>query len=350
MAKKGNSMRSHSDSSKNAIAYFSALALLFSYAEAVLPRAFPFFKIGLANAAMILALRSGKINFFKFMKLSLVKAVASSLMGGTLVTPFFLVSISQGVSSAAAMYFLFEVNRRLNKKFDKDFISAYGISVFGSAVSAFVQISLCALYLGNGAFSLLGAILIFNTLSGIATAFLETKISAKIPEPNPELHDDEFCNGKSKRKPIFSRQRILITGTAIFSAGVFFASDIRLLFAMFFFALAMQKLSNRKIKLIPHIFMWIFIFASTIPFPNGKIVFSILNFDLTKGSLESALQKSLRLSVVSSISQCLIAFSPPTNSVLSLALFHYKLLRAKFKNANGNIFERIKITFSDERP
>ena len=80
--------------SKNTLAYLWALTLLFSYAEMVLPRLVPFFRLGLANTVILLAL---DINFSSFIILSILKATAASLMGGTLFSPFFLISLLQSV-------------------------------------------------------------------------------------------------------------------------------------------------------------------------------------------------------------------------------------------------------------
>ena len=103
---------------KASLAYLCALTLLFSYAEMILPRVVPFFRLGLANTVILLAL---DINFGSFVILSILKATAASLIGGTLFSPFFLISLVQSLVSALVMRFL-------HKFISKKAISLYGIS------------------------------------------------------------------------------------------------------------------------------------------------------------------------------------------------------------------------------
>ena len=75
---------------KNRIAYLSALTLLFSYAEMLLPRFVPFFRLGLGNIAILLAF---DLSLPSFLLLTVFKAITASLMAGTLFSPFFLISL-----------------------------------------------------------------------------------------------------------------------------------------------------------------------------------------------------------------------------------------------------------------
>ena len=154
---------------KASLAYLCALTLLFSYAEMILPRVVPFFRLGLANVVILLAL---DINLGSFIILSILKATAASLIGGTLFSPFFFISLVQSCVSALIMRFMY-------KFISKKVISLYGISVVGSSVSAAIQIILASLYIGKGTFALLGPMLIFNTVSGIVTAFFSEKLGIK---------------------------------------------------------------------------------------------------------------------------------------------------------------------------
>ena len=62
---------------KNQVAYLSALTLLFSYIESILPRTVPFFRLGLGNIALLM---SFSLPPMPFMALCAVKAAASSMM------------------------------------------------------------------------------------------------------------------------------------------------------------------------------------------------------------------------------------------------------------------------------
>ena len=91
-------------SRNKSLAYLSAITLLLSYVEMILPRVVPFFRLGLANSVILLAL---DLDFGSFLILAVLKAAAASLMGGTLFSPFFLISLVQSVLSAIVMRLLY---------------------------------------------------------------------------------------------------------------------------------------------------------------------------------------------------------------------------------------------------
>ena len=321
---------------KNELAYLCALTLLFSYAELILPRILPFFRLGLANTVILIAL---DLNFTSYLLLSILKATAASLTGGTLFSPFFMISILQSLASALVMRLLYKV-------ISKKLISLYGISVAGSAVSAFIQIFLTSLYIGQGTFALLGPMLIFNTISGILTAFFCEKSGIKesynyIEENSAKLktgYSDFVANEKPARKGLqIFFAAILITA----SVSVFFIKNLILLAFVFTISLLAQKLAKRKIFLIPHISMWFFIFISAVFLPNGKVLCKIWNFSITEAALLMGLQKALTLSTVSALSQCAVCLKPGRKTLLGLSLDYYKIMSDRFRNAQGSLIARI---------
>lgn len=321
---------------KNELAYLCALTLLFSYAELILPRILPFFRLGLANTVILIAL---DLNFTSYLLLSILKATAASLTGGTLFSPFFMISLLQSLASALVMRLLYKV-------ISKKLISLYGISVAGSAVSAFIQILFTSLYIGAGTFALLGPILIFNTISGILTAFFCEKSGIKesynyIEENSAKLktgYSDFVANEKPARKGLqIFFAAILITA----SVSVFFIKNLMLLAFVFTISLLAQKLAKRKIFLIPHISMWLFIFISAVFLPNGKVLCKIWNFSITETALLMGLQKALTLSTVSALSQCAVCLKPGRKTLLGLSLDYYKIMSDRFRNAQGSLIARI---------
>ena len=324
--------------SKNALAWCCALTLLFSYAEMILPRVVPFFRLGLANTVILLAL---DIKFSSFFILSILKATAASLMGGTLFSPFFLISIMQSILSALVM-------RLLHKIISKKVISLYGISIAGSAVSAFVQITLAALYIGSGTFSLLGPMLIFNTISGIITAFFSEKICVvlkeseflKNNEARAAIQNDEVSKVSEPRP---AAQIALALTLIAFSASVFFLKDLRVLGGALLVSLIAQRfLFKRNIFFWPHLSLWLFVFISAAFVPNGKVLCKLWNLSLTKGALLLALQKALTLSTVSALSQCAVCLKPGKNTLLGQSLQYYKLMSDSFLKTQGSIIKKIK--------
>ena len=318
---------------KKQIARLAALTLIFSYIELMLPRIIPFFRLGLGNAALLLGLN---LTFPSYILLSIIKAVTSNLMSGTLITPFFLISLAQNIMSALVMYLLFHLNNL--PLFRKKLLSLYGISLTGSAISALVQIFLSSLYLGSGTIKLLGPMLLFNTISGIITAWLAEYIGgeslplARIRKLRLRLLTTPSAGGSAPRNApqpgSHSEARtILLTLFLLISAtAVFFIKRTSLLCLALLLSLAAQKLCKRKILIWPHISIWIFVILTSLLLPNGKVLCKILGYSITQGALFSGIQKALRLSTVSALSQCAVILKPKENSLLALTLDYYTSL------------------------
>lgn len=321
---------------KSSLAYLCALTLLFSYAEMIFPRVVPFFRLGLANTVILLAL---DINLGSFIILSILKSTAASLIGGTLFSPFFLISLVQSFVSALTMRFLY-------KFISKKAISLYGISVMGSAVSAIVQIVLASIYIGKGTFALLGPMLIFNTASGIITAFFCEKFGIKEcirrienDSPQNELQTPISEFKKNSYHFLIQISFILVLITA--SVSIFFIKNLIVLAVALIISLLAQKLSKRKILILPHVSLWLFIFISALFIPNGKVLFKLWNISVTQGALLIAAQKSLTLSTVSALSQCAVCLKPGKNTLLEQSLEYFRIMSDRFRKGEGSIFKKI---------
>ena len=233
--------------------------------------------------------------------------------------------------------------RLLYKLISKKLLSLYGISIAGSAVSALVQIGLASLYLGAGTFSLLGPMLIFNTISGCITAFFCEKLNIKenlncirLPEATVEAGEKE---APARSRPAL--QLILAIILLAISAELFFIKNLYVLAASFILSLIAQSLCKRKIYIIPHITLWLFIFISMIFVPNGEVIFEYWIISITKGALLIALQKALVLSTVSALSQCATCLKPGRNTLLGLSFEYYSLMIKRFSEKDGSIINKI---------
>ena len=331
--------------SQNKTAYLVSLTLFFSYVEMLLPRFTPFFRLGLAN---IVILNSFSMPLSAFTVLLLTKAVAASMMSGTLFTPFLLISVCQSLASGFLMYFL---NYATSKN---RLLSLYGISCAGSSLSAVVQLALCGLYLGSGTKVFIAPMLVFNVFSGFLTAFLSGLI--QIPKHAPEL-----LHSAEGRAPALSRalrcplspllglhpktRLVVFTGALIllFCAGaVFFINSIQILIAILIISLLMQFFSGRKILISPHIFMWLFILITQIFLPEGKVIFSILGLSITSGTLQSGIIKALKLSSVSALSQCAACIRLPETTLIGKSLLYHRALSDIMHTSEGSLLKKIR--------
>ncbi|EID84160.1 putative membrane protein [Treponema sp. JC4] len=161
---------------KEKLAYYSALTLLFSYVEFLLPH-LPFLKLGLGNIVILLALDFIPLDFISLL---ILKALTSSFISGTLFSPFFLISFCQSLGAGLLMYAVSFINRSL---FKEKFFSVYGISLCGAAASSCIQVFCASIFLGKEVYNILGIMLIFSLFSGLITAFISCKIAInKVPE------------------------------------------------------------------------------------------------------------------------------------------------------------------------
>lgn len=329
---------------KNQIAYLSGLSLLFAYAELLIPRVVPFFRLGLSNISLLLGF---SLSLPSYLCLAVVKALCSSLTSGTLFTPFVLISIGQSVASGFVMYVL---KKSIGKIKEGRLISLYGISMAGSAVSSVLQIALSSIYLGSGTYSLLAPMLLFSLLSAFVTAFLANCI-CRSPEELQELENtmgtDPEILLSSLQVPQKNRNKIpsflLVILILIFVVGMFLVQNVWILLATMIVSLVIQKISGRRILVLPFIGMWAFVIISCLIIPHGKILFEIGKFSVTDGALMEGIVKSIRLTGVMAISQAATKIKITNTKSFLFKIFAYnKFFQQKFNASEGSISERIK--------
>lgn len=119
------------------IAFFGALCLFFSTIEYLFPKPVPFFRLGLANLPIILALSIFPPR--QLLLLVLLKVIGQGLVGGTLASYVFLFSAAGSFASAFVMLAAYRLGGRQ--------ISLVGVSLFGSLASNVVQVSLSVTFI-----------------------------------------------------------------------------------------------------------------------------------------------------------------------------------------------------------
>lgn len=311
-------------------AYLTALALLFSYAEAFIPAVFPFFKPGLGNAAVLSAL---EMRFPVYAAVLLAKSVISAAVSGTLFSPFIIVSLCQSFCSGAVMFALGKL-----RHFP---ISVYGISVLGAAASSFAQIVAASLFTGTELFIFLGPMLLFACFSGILTAYSSTLItiphsfSAEQPETIPE------------RTQIRLRNVFPPIAAALSVVMVLCLKKPRFLAAAFALSLAFKAVSGKKIRLLPYLGLLALILIPHILVPSGKIILKTPFCSVTDGAVMLGMTKFLRLAAAISVSQCVrFNFAPDKSSFLALTMHFFHGFIQKFNETSGGIIQKMRAVLS----
>jgi heptaprenyl diphosphate synthase len=119
------------------IALMGALCLFFSTLEYLIPKPFPFIRLGLANLPILLTLRIFKPR--DILLLVLLKVLGQGLVNGTLASYVFLFSVAGSFASTAVML--------LASRLRSQWISLVGVSVLGSLASNLVQVTLSVTFI-----------------------------------------------------------------------------------------------------------------------------------------------------------------------------------------------------------
>lgn len=318
------------------VAYLGALTLLFSYAEFFLPKVLPFFRLGLSNVVILASLT---LDFKSFILLCFVKSVSSSLIAGTLFSVFILISLVQSIFSGLTMYFL----RRI---FSEKVLSCFGISLAGSGVSALCQLLTASVYLGSGTLNLLGPMILFSVFSGILTAAIFYVFQNELLEKTQSYNDGNLLLKNKQELPEcrknYSVEILKLIFILGFSVCIFIFNNLIFLAASFFSAFVIQKISRRKIFILPHLLTWCFVFFCGFFSSSGKVIFQWNFICVTEGALIQCLQKSLKLSATMALSQSAASVKFPDTTLIGKTLFYFSGFIKKMETAKGNVFTRIK--------
>lgn len=111
------------------LVFLILLSLYLSLAETLIPKPFPWLKVGFANIGTIIALEK----FGKKMAVEVVvcRIVIQGIMIGTLFSPGFIISLISGLVSVCIMILLYNF---------RDKLSLVSISVFSALIHNFTQL------------------------------------------------------------------------------------------------------------------------------------------------------------------------------------------------------------------
>ena len=105
------------------------LSLYLSLAETLIPKPFPWLKLGLANIGTIIALE--KFGKKMAVEVTMCRIIIQGIMIGTLFSPGFIISLISGIASVNIMILLYNFRNKL---------SLVSISILSALVHNFVQL------------------------------------------------------------------------------------------------------------------------------------------------------------------------------------------------------------------
>lgn len=154
------------------LSFYTACAGTISIAESLIPKPFPFLKIGLANVViMLLIMRKDKISALLVL---LGKILLSSLVVGTILMPTTLIALGSGLVSLLTMIVFNRVKLGL---------SWVGISIIAAVVNNIMQLVIvrAILIYSNSIFELIPVLLILGVVTGTITGIIAIILNQRLP-------------------------------------------------------------------------------------------------------------------------------------------------------------------------
>ncbi len=162
-------MRKLSDN-RDTLAFFGALSLFLATIEYLFPKPLPFFRIGLSNLPILLALDF--MGFRELFLLTMLKIVGQGILNGTLASYVFLFSTVGSLASLVVMYGGWKLIGKHT--------SLVGLSLLGALGSNLVQVWLSIWFIfGASAWVIAPLFLGLGTASGLLVGLFAENFGAK---------------------------------------------------------------------------------------------------------------------------------------------------------------------------
>lgn len=271
-------------SGKKLLPIFAAFCFFLSAVELLIPKPLPFFRLGLANLPLLLALDVFSLQYFFL--LTIIKAVGQSLINGTLFSYAALMSLAGSLFSAVAMYLLRRIPRR--------HISFIGIALAGAFASNTAQLLLArVLIFGHGTVYIAVPLFIIGCITAVGLGAFANEFAAGstwyelVRADSYELPETPVIEAGSQhvRLRLFAGVVLLLLTVSIP------ALIVRALILSA--ALILCVCAKVKIRVLYLVVTGFAIILFNVYPPVGKIVFSIGAFHVTVGALSFGLQKML---------------------------------------------------------
>ena len=300
------------------IALFAALSLFLSIIELVIPKPIPFFRLGLANLPLLVALTMFTRRDFAL--LILLKIFGQGIVSGTLFSYVFLFSSAGSLSSGVVMLIL--------RRWYPNRITLVGIGVLGAFASNSAQLFFASAFIfGRSTWLIAPLFLLVGTLSGtvlgaIAGYLLQHSrwLSAM---PLPATGAAQPGSGGQPGSSVLSGQPAsqaglsqraaqsdqpsrrtsqgaaaplvrLVSGLLMIPPFLLQSSITLKLTHILLFGLASVYLGKR-VRILPGVLIVAAVTAAQLLMPLGEVLVYLGSFPITSGALEQGLVRALNL-------------------------------------------------------
>lgn len=296
--------RIHPSSSQ--LAFLGAACMFFSMVELSIPRFVPFFRLGLSNLPLLVALSMG-MDFSGFLCLLGLKLISQAVVSGTLFSYVFVLSLAAAVSSGLVMYGL---SLLLNRK-GLFSLSLLGVSVAGALASNTAQCLVATLFLGRQAmllfFPVAGLGLVTSVLLGLASnAFVSnSKFPSLFCSAQPQVAvQGSVVNDKRRSSSLLKKAAAVLMGLMMVS--IFMIDSLWYKGGVLAFTMAVLLAVRCKVHPVRTIVLIVSVSLLSLFSPYGRVLFSIGQFDVTLGALEHGLSIGLGLACTMGLSRLIM--------------------------------------------
>lgn len=293
------------------LAFLAASCMICSLAELAIPRLVPFFRLGLSNIPLMLALEIG-LDFPSYLALIGLKALSQAIVGGTLFSYVAVLSIVSALSSGLVMK-AFHLLREHGAG-----LSFAGISMAGAMASSICQILAGVLLLGRQALFLFFPIAALGLASSVMIGLAANAICSETAfinlfrsSPPQTVSMSGAGMGSEDGKDAEDGK----DGNAVISVLLAAAFLCLFLFPGFWIPLGLLVCADiwrmtikRRIHPVRTVLFIVSVTAISLLSPYGKVLLDIGRFAVTQGALENGLRRSFQLSASIALSDLILHF------------------------------------------
>lgn len=325
------------------IAIFAALSIFLSIIELLIPKPIPFFRIGLANLPLLVALTLFSRRDFTL--LVLLKVLGQAVVSGTLFSYVFLFSAVGSLSAAAAMLLL--------RPLYPSKISLVGIGVMGALGSNIAQLLFAAGFIfGSGTRLIAPLFLLVGTITGsilgwTAQTVLKRSDWLHFFQQNPDLFSDVLseetpeysgrnahnggaeANRAVERRSIGHRQAWFRLAVGLLMIPPLIMQPVIWLKLLHISGILLYSLQlGKRIRLLPGFLILTAVTFAALLSPLGEVIVSVGTFPVTAGALQQGLHRGLNLIALVYISRASVSsdlqFPGKTGQLLYRVFFYFE--------------------------
>lgn len=317
------------------VAQFAALALFLSIVELVIPKPIPFFRLGLANLPLLLALTM--FSRRDFVLLILLKIFGQGIVSGTLFSYVFLFSAAGSISSGVVMLLL--------RRWYPARISLVGIGVLGAFASNSAQLLFASTFIfGRSTWLIAPLFLLVGTVTGTVLGALagfllqHSRWLAALPRSAPDSSSLYATAGVSSQTasaepPAAGRASLvrLISGLLMVPPFLMQSYVPLKIIHIALFGLS-SVYFGKRVRLLPGLLIVAAVTGAQLLTPLGEVLTYIGSFPITAGALEQGFSRGLNLVGLVYLSR--YAVSPglpipgPAGALLYRVFFYFEELTA----------------------